>query len=114
MTINQANAVLKALTSNDIPDLSEEKKLQYISEAKFIRAHHYYHLVQQYGDVELKTEPTEALVTEAYKTPAVEIWNFFIDELKYCIENLPDDQNVYGRITKEAVKHNLARVYLTV
>ena len=114
VTINQANAVLKALTSNDIPDLSEEKKLQYISEAKFIRAHHYYHLVQQYGDVELKTEPTEALVTEAYKTPAVEIWNFIIDEMKYCIENLPDDQNVYGRITKEAVKHNLARVYLTV
>ena len=113
VTINQANAVLKALTSNDIPDLSEEKKLQYISEAKFIRAHHYYHLVQQYGDVELKTEPTEALVTEAYKTPAVEIWNFIIDEMKYCIENLPDDQNVYGRITKEAVKHNLARVYLT-
>ena len=108
VTINQANAVLKALTSNDIPDLSEEKKLQYISEAKFIRAHHYY------GDVELKTEPTEALVTEAYKTPAVEIWNFIIDEMKYCIENLPDDQNVYGRITKEAVKHNLARVYLTV
>ena len=114
VTINQANAVLKAFTSNDIPDLSEEKKLQYISEAKFIRAHHYYHLVQQYGDVELKTEPTEALVTEAYKTPAVEIWNFIIDEMKYCIENLPDDQNVYGRITKEAVKHNLARVYLTV
>ena len=114
VTINQANAVLKALTNNDIPDLSEEKKLQYISEAKFIRAHHYYHLVQQYGDVELKTEPTETLVTEAYKTPEAEIWNFIIDEMKYCIENLPDDQNVYGRITKEAVKHNLARVYLTV
>ena len=114
VTINQANAVLKALTNNDIPDLSEEKKLQYISEAKFIRAHHYYHLVQQYGDVELKTEPTETLVTEAYKTPEAEIWNFIIDEMKYCLENLPDDQNVYGRITKEAVKHNLARVYLTV
>lgn len=114
VTINQANAVLKALTNNDIPDLSGEKKLQYISEAKFIRAHHYYHLVQQYGDVELKTEPTETLVTEAYKTPEAEIWNFIIDEMKYCLENLPDDQNVYGRITKEAVKHNLARVYLTV
>lgn len=113
-TINQSNAVLKALTNNDIPDLSEEKKLQYISEAKFIRAHHYYHLVQQYGDVELKKEPTETLVTEAYKTPEAEIWNFIIDEMKYCLENLPNDQNVYGRITKEAVKHNLARVYLTV
>ena len=62
----------------------------------------------------MKTEPTETLVTEAYKTPEAEIWNFIIDEMKYCLENLPDDQNVYGRITKEAVKHNLARVYLTV
>ena len=34
--------------------------------------------------------------------------------MKYCLENLPENQNVYGRITKEAVKHNLARIYLTV
>ena len=114
ITINQCNAVIKALENNNIPDLSNDLKNQYLSEARFIRAHHYYHLVQQYGDVELKTEPTESLITEAYKTPATQIWNFIIDELKFCIENLPAEQAVYGRITREAAKHHLARVYLTV
>lgn len=113
VTINQANAVLKALENNEIPDLGDAKRKQYIGEARFIRAHHYYHLVQQYGEVELKTEPTESLITTAYKTSEAEIWNFIIDELKHCLDNLPDEQHVYGRITKEAVKHHLARVYLT-
>lgn len=114
VSINQANAVIKALENNEIPDLSDAKRLQYLGEAKFIRAHFYYHLVQQYGDVELKTEPTESLITESYRTPAAEIWNFIIDELKFCIDNIPEKQAVYGRITREAVKHHLVRVYLTV
>lgn len=114
VSINQANAVIKALENNEIPDLSDAKRLQYLGEAKFIRAHFYYHLVQQYGDVDLKTEPTESLITESYRTPAAEIWNFIIDELKFCIDNIPEKQAVYGRITREAVKHHLVRVYLTV
>ena len=114
ISINQANAIIKALENNAIPDLADAKRAQFLGEAKFIRAHFYYHLVQQYGDVELRTEPTESLITEAYKTPAAEIWNFIIDELNFCVENLPQEQSVYGRITREAAKHHLARVYLTV
>ena len=114
ISINQANAIIKALENNEIPDLADAKRAQFLGEAKFIRAHFYYHLVQQYGDVELRTEPTESLITEAYKTPAAEIWNFIIDELNFCVENLPQEQSVYGRITREAAKHHLARVYLTV
>lgn len=114
VSINQANAVIKALENNEIPDLSDVKRAQYLGEAKFIRAHFYYHLVQQYGDVELKTEPTESLITESYRTPAAEIWNFIIDELKFSLDNIPEEQAVYGRITREAVKHHLVRAYLTV
>ena len=114
ISINQANAIIKALENNEIPDLADAKRAQFLGEAKFIRAHFYYHLVQQYRDVELRTEPTESLITEAYKTPAAEIWNFIIDELNFCVENLPQEQSVYGRITREAAKHHLARVYLTV
>lgn len=114
VAINQANAVIKALEENDIKDLSDDKKRQLLGEAKFIRAHFYYHLVQQFGDIELKTTPTESLITEAHKTPADEVWSFIISELKYSIDNLPEKQDTYGKITKEAAKHHLARVYLTV
>lgn len=114
VTINQANAVIDALENREFPDLSEEKRLQYLSEAKFIRAHHYYHLVQQYGEIELTTEPTVSVITEAHKTSADKVWSFVIDELKFCMDNLPAVQNEYGRITREAAMHHLARVYLTV
>lgn len=114
ITINQANTVIKALQNNSIPDLSENMRNQYLAEARFIRAHLYYHLVQQFGEVELRTEPTETFETKAYKTTVDKIWNFIIDELKFCIDNLPSEQSVYGRISKDAAKHHLARVYLTV
>lgn len=114
ITINQANAVIDALENRTIPDLSETDKQQYLAEARFIRAHHYYHLVQQFGEIELTTKPTMSVITEAHKTPVDKVWNFVIDELKYCIENLPAVQTEYGRITREAAMHHLARVYLTV
>lgn len=116
VTINQANAVISALENKDIDDLSEKDKVEFLSEARFIRAHLYYHLVQQFGEIELKTTPTESIITEAYKTPVDKVWSFIIDELNYCIDNLPDtrSESEYGRITKQAARHHLARVYLTV
>lgn len=114
ITINQANAVIYALENRSIPDLSEKDRLQYLSEAKFIRAHHFYHLVQQFGEIELKTSPTVSVITEAHKTPVDRVWNFIVDELKFCVDNLPGVQADYGRITKDAAMHHLARVYLTI
>lgn len=114
ITINQANAVISALENSEIDNLSEENKAILLSEARFIRAHHYYHLVQQFGEIELRTTPTESIVTEAYKTSVEDVWSFIIEELKYCVENLPASPQEYGRITSQAAKHHLARVYLTV
>ena len=115
-TINQANAVAYALENNKIPDLSELLRQQYLGEVKFIRAHMYYHLVQQFGDVPLKTQPTATVETESYRTPAAEVWDAIIDDLEFCIENLPESYTVseLGRVTKYAAMHHLARVYLTL
>ena len=115
-TINQANSVIDALEKNTIPDLAEALRKQYLGEARFIRANMYYHLVQQYGDVPLETEPTSTVKTEAFRTPAADVWNFIIDDLKYGVENLPESyqSSELGRVTKYAAMHHLARVYLTV
>lgn len=114
IAINQANTVIDALENNEISELEDEMRMVLLGEAKFIRAHFYYHLVQQFGDVELKTTPTVTIITEAYKTPVDEIWNFIINELKYCVDNLPEVPNEFGRITKQAAQHHLGRVYLTI
>ncbi len=87
-----------------------------MGEAKFIRANMYYHLVQQFGDVPLETEPTNSVKTEASRTSAEQVWDLVIDDLKYGTENLPEGYQAseLGRVTKYAAMHHLARVYLTV
>ena len=114
--INQANEVIDALTNLSIEALGEGQRKIYLAEARFIRAHYYYHLVQQFGEVELTTSPTKSAVTAAYKTPTDQIWQFIIDELKFCMEDgsLPEAPSQYGRLSKYAAMHHLARVYLTL
>jgi len=114
ISINQANTVIDALENKEIEGLTDENRKIFLGEAKFIRAHFYYHLVQQYGEVELRTVPTTTIVTESYKTSVNEVWDFIIEELKYSVENLPDTQSEYGRVTRQAARHHLARAYLTV
>lgn len=115
-TINQANSVIYALEENEIPELSEIQRNQYIGEARFIRANMYYHLVQQFGDVPLETEPTNSVKTEAFRTSAEQVWDFIISDLQVASDNLPESYpaSEYGRITKFAAMHHLARVFLTV
>lgn len=113
--INETNTIIDVLENQTIPKLDDNTRIRYLAESRFIRAHFYYHLVQQFGDIHLSTEPTTTIETEAYKTSTDEVWNFIIDELKFCIDNLPEKYSAseYGRITKYAAMHNLARVYLT-
>ncbi|GAB3262420.1 RagB/SusD family nutrient uptake outer membrane protein [Larkinella harenae] len=114
--INQANSVIQVLSNSSIPQLTDDLKNRYLAEARFIRAHCYYHLVQQFGDVYLTTEPTTTVKTEAFRNPKDEVWKFIIDELTFCTENLPDSypNADYGHVTKMAALHHLSRVYLTV
>lgn len=116
VAINQANSVIDALENNEIPDLAEEQRIQYLGEARFIRANMYYHLVQQFGAVPLETKPTVSVKTEALRTPENEVWDFIIEDLKYGVENLPESYQTteFGRVTKYAAMHHLSRVYLTV
>lgn len=115
-SINQCNAVLDALTEYTIPGLSETLKDRYIGEAKFIRAHYLYHLVQQFGDVPMSLHATTSVETTVHKTKSEDVWKQVIDDLKFAVDNLPAQYNnaEYGRITKYAALHHLARVLLTV
>lgn len=113
---NQANSVIDALENNEFTDLSEALRKQYLGEARFIRANVYYHLVQQFGDVPLETEPTVTVKTEAFRAPESQVWDLIIEDLKYGVDNLPESYQAseLGRVTKYAAMHHLARVYLTV
>lgn len=84
-------------------------------EAKFLRAYYYFMLVQLWGDVPLRTEPTASASDIYYpRTPANEIYNFIYDEMveaESMVGQITDFQYA-ERVSKSAVQGMLARVCL--
>lgn len=94
---------------------SEQELKQKLAEAYFMRAFANFHLVEQFGDVVLKT--TSAAVNGIDLTPKrsseKEFYDLIFSDLKYACENLPIQQDgVRGRATKKAAYALLAKAYL--
>ena len=115
-SVNQCNAVIESLENNDIPGLDEDLKTRFLAESLFIRAHYFYHLVQQFGDIPMPLKPTNSVETTAHKTKVDEVWNQIVTDLEFAVENLPETYQAseFGHITKYAAMHHLSRVYLTL
>ncbi len=109
--INTCNAVVDRATASE--DLTDEQKTPKIAEARFLRAHYYFILVQSFGDVPLTLEETQGVETEATRTPEAEVYNAIIADLDYAVANLPITQSDFGHATQVGAKHMLALVHLT-
>ena len=114
--INQCNTIVSR--APDVEGLSEAEKAVYIGEARFLRAHYYFILVQQWGDVHFTLEETSGVETEAYRTSVETIYNDgIVPDLEYAVANLPDPSTTsvdFGRANKAAAEALLARVQLTL
>lgn len=89
-------------------NVSEELKVRFIAEARFIRAFHYFQLVKRYGGVPLVTEVKQYAVGEdptslfVPRSTEKEVFDFIGNELDEIVNVLPDsyptsDKN---RVTK--------------
>jgi tetratricopeptide (TPR) repeat protein len=106
------------LVINSIPDidgLSQDQVDQYVGEARFLRAYHYFTLVRAFGDVIKVTSisPPENM----QRSPAEEIYQeIIIPDLEFCINTLPAKSEYpasqAGRATSGAAAGILAKVYL--
>ena len=108
-TINLTNIII---TSAETVSFNEQRKARLIAEARFFRALNYFWLVQLFGDVPLKLDPTNEVITEAVRTPQTEVYKTIVDDLKYAELNLAATYPQWGRIRKGAVQHLLSKVYL--
>lgn len=97
-----------ATTTEDFPELEMR-----IAEVRSIRAYLYFVLVQQFGDLSLVVDLVDSPITHFDRLPASVIYDFIISELTESIDNLPESQDDFGRITSRAAQHVLAKVYLT-
>ena len=82
-------------------------------EVKFIRAYYYFLLVQSFGGVSLVTDRFDTPIEQFKRNTAQETYDFIIKEMNEALSLVPETTTDFGRVTKRAVRHYLAKVYLT-
>lgn len=109
--INTTNAVITRAPTVEMP---EALKTIRVAEARFLRAHYYFLLVQMYGPVHLTLEETTTVITTANRTPVNQIYDVIVEDLEFAVANLPATKPAeWGRAYKPAAEHMLAKVLLT-
>src|SRR5919108_1441559 len=108
--INTANAALDQAPT--VP-MDSSRKMERVGEVRFLRALYYFYLVQMFGPLQVTLHEVKAPTTEAHRSPVDSVYDVIIDDLNYALATLPAVQADYGRVTKGAVQHLLAKVYLT-
>jgi hypothetical protein len=109
--INTTNAVIGRAPSVDLPDAQKTIR---IAEARFLRAHYYFLLVEMFGPVHLSLDETIGVITAANRTSVPQIYDVIVDDLEFAVANLPANRpSEWGRAYKPAAEHMLAKVLLT-
>lgn len=110
--IERANVMLSRI---DQVNMNADVKTTAKGEAKFLRAYYYFLLVQNWGNVPLKTTPTQSVEqVNLVRTPQAEVYNFIVKEMEEA-EVMVKPVTAYnhaGRVTQTAIQGILARVYL--
>lgn len=110
--INIANTALMAADLENIVWASEEEKARVIAEARFFRAFAYRNLGELYGGVPLVTELATEPRYDYTRSTRLETYQFAIDELEACMNDLPETTAEAGRLVRAAAQHNLCQLYI--
>ena len=117
--IAKANVVLQKVPEVADPALdNNNRREQILGEAAFLRAYHYYQLVNLWGGVPLITAPVASTAPADIQIPKsteVQVYDQIVADLQFALERLPA---AYGsadidkaRATKGAANALLAKVY---
>ncbi|WP_372935213.1 RagB/SusD family nutrient uptake outer membrane protein [Mariniphaga sediminis] len=120
--VNSANEIIKYVEEREDIDwsgngLSEtENRNLILSEARLARAYAYRHLTYSWGGVPLNLKPSSSGVikTDWERTPVDEVRAQIIKDLKFAEPHIPVEATQVGRMTKGAVQHYLAEIYLAI
>lgn len=109
--INACNAAISRIPSSPIPESIKSIRL---GEAHFLRALYYYHLVETFGPLPIKTDETTSPVLEATRSSVDDVYKLIFDDLDIALTNLDGQvKPAGGRVIKPAVEAFLSRLYLT-
>ena len=109
--INRCNAAIERAPA--VVNIVDSVRNSRVGEAKFLRSLSLFWAVQQWGDVPMPLKETKDASLTVVRVPSKDIYTQIITDLNDAIAKLPNTQAAAGRVTKNAAKFLLARVYLT-
>ena len=111
--INTCNAVIDR--SAAVVGVSDAVKKQRVAEMKYLRAHYYFFLFQQFGGVDLRLSEVVAPTKITKRASDAEMYTAILADLNAALPDLENKGNSsdYGRATKATCESLLAKVYLT-
>jgi hypothetical protein len=111
--INTINAVIDRAPA--VTGLTEAVKTQRVGEMKYLRAHYYFILVQQFGPLDLRLKETTGPTKTATRATEQAVYKQIEADLLAAIPALENKKasSDFGRATKAAAENLLAKVYLT-
>jgi hypothetical protein len=108
--INTCNAIIDR--APNVQGVADDIKKLRTAEMKFLRAHYYFILFQQYGGVDLRLSETLLATKETKRVTDAEMYAAIIKDMTESIADLPATSAQYGRIIKPVAEMGLAKVYL--
>ncbi|RYG54821.1 MAG: RagB/SusD family nutrient uptake outer membrane protein [Chitinophagaceae bacterium] len=110
--VNQANAAINRIDQAGFTDPAERNRR--LGEVRFLRAFYYWHIVETWGGVMLRTTETQSPVLSATRSSVADFYNLIFSDLEFAAANLPNSWgNEYSRATKKSALGFLARAYLS-
>ncbi|MGE4587371.1 MAG: RagB/SusD family nutrient uptake outer membrane protein [Mangrovibacterium sp.] len=111
--INMCNIGINYIENGKVEYTDETLKTTHLAEFKFLRGWYNWILVEQWGAVTLRTEPTDGVILTARRSSVSDFYELIINDLQYAAENAPMSQDDAGRITQKAAEGLLARAALS-
>ncbi|MGS2762637.1 RagB/SusD family nutrient uptake outer membrane protein [Sinomicrobium sp. M5D2P9] len=108
-----AAANLAIDNAEEIEGVPADTRTRGIGEVKFFRALSYFNLVENYGGVPLVLHQVKTAETEYFRAGEEEVYTQIIQDLREALDGVDENPGVYGRVSKDAVRHLLSKVLLT-
>jgi hypothetical protein len=109
--IRNANIIISKAPQGK--SISAADVTRFVSEARFMRALWYFHLVRNWGGVPIRTEANMDSL-RVIRNTAAEVYTLIADDLTYAETNLPDVPRYIGTPSKLVAKAVLADVYMNM
>lgn len=99
--------------ANKVTGLSADCLNGLLAEARFIRAHALYNIVEQWGGKYLPLEPMNSPISVLTCSSVNDFYKVILEDLDFAMKYLPISQEVRGHVTRAAAYHLYAKACLT-